>query len=254
MSFISHSILTFSLIASLSTRNHSSKAFIVCSTSSSSSPNHSQSTSDSITACRAKHILVSTQELAEQLCVMIVSGERTFSELAESVSECDSKQNGGDLGWFRKGTMVKGFESMCFNANLNQVFTQKSELGWHVALVTDKSCEQLSISSKDFKSLYESRNWDDKSSFSEEIQLVDVRELEEIQNDGRSLKGFVNVPISAHMEWIEALRSGSLLNKDVETLVLCKSGARAQQMCVFFAQQGFRNVKHIEGGIDAYYS
>jgi len=82
------------------------------------------------------------------------------------------------------------------------------------------------------------------------VQLVDVREADELSR--AKISGFKSVPTSEYPMWGPALEKGELLEMDKETLVLCKHGVRAAQMCVFFAQRGMRNVKYIQGGIDAY--
>ena len=51
---------------------------------------------------QARHILVKSKELAEEVKKKIDDGE-DFSTLAEEYSECPSKKRGGDLGWFGKG-------------------------------------------------------------------------------------------------------------------------------------------------------
>ena len=43
---------------------------------------------------------------------MIVSGQRTFDELASEVSDCSSAKRGGDLGKFGRGQMQRPFEEV----------------------------------------------------------------------------------------------------------------------------------------------
>ena len=43
---------------------------------------------------------------------MIVSGQRTFEELAGEVSDCSSAKRGGDLGRFGRGQMQRPFEEV----------------------------------------------------------------------------------------------------------------------------------------------
>ena len=43
---------------------------------------------------------------------MIVSGQRTFEELASEVSDCSSAKRGGDLGKFGRGQMQRPFEEV----------------------------------------------------------------------------------------------------------------------------------------------
>ena len=84
---------------------------------------------------QARHILVKSQELAEELKKKIDDGE-DFSTLAEQHSECPSKKRGGDLGWFGKGAMVRAFEIAAFTAEEGQVVGPiKTEFGWHVIYV-----------------------------------------------------------------------------------------------------------------------
>ena len=84
---------------------------------------------------QAKHILVGTKELAEELKKKIDDGE-DFGKLAEEHSECPSKKRGGDLGWFGKGAMVRPFEVAAFTAQEGEVVGPlKTEFGWHLIYV-----------------------------------------------------------------------------------------------------------------------
>lgn len=59
--------------------------------------------------------------------------------LATQFSECPSKKNGGDLGWFGRGQMVREFELAAFNGDKGTVVGPvKTEFGWHVIKVLDK--------------------------------------------------------------------------------------------------------------------
>jgi rhodanese-related sulfurtransferase len=83
---------------------------------------------------------------------------------------------------------------------------------------------------------------------SEELQLIDVREPQELAL--ASINGFENFPLSTHAEWSETIQTR--LDPHKETLVLCHHGMRSAQMCQWLISQGFTNVKNIAGGIDAY--
>lgn len=80
------------------------------------------------------------------------------------------------------------------------------------------------------------------------IQLVDVREPEEIQL--AALPGFQYLPLSQFGTWSEQIQQ--ILRPDQETWVLCHHGVRSAQMCQWLVQQGFSQVRNITGGIDAY--
>jgi len=59
------------------------------------------------------HILVKTETEAKNIKARLDKGEK-FSALAKNVSLCPSAKNGGDLGTFTRGKMVKEFEKAAF--------------------------------------------------------------------------------------------------------------------------------------------
>lgn len=82
----------------------------------------------------------------------------------------------------------------------------------------------------------------------EELQLIDVREQQEIAI--AKLEGFENLPLSQFSEWSDTIHSR--FDPHTETLVLCHHGVRSARMCQWLISQSFTNVKNITGGIDAY--
>ena len=88
----------------------------------------------------------------------------------------------------------------------------------------------------------------DRMAQPEPLQLIDVREPEELAIV--SLPRFVNLPLSQYAEWGEQIRSQ--FDPDLETVVLCHHGIRSAQMCQWLQQQGFTQVKNVTGGIEAY--
>ena len=77
--------------------------------------------------------------LATDLYKRTMSGE-DFSKLANEYSMDPSNQNskGGDLGWFKKGRMVKSFDEAAFKAKKNQIVGPiSSDFGYHVIQVRD---------------------------------------------------------------------------------------------------------------------
>ena len=88
---------------------------------------------------RASHILVKTKKEAENILERLNNGE-TFEAIARQVSLCPSKENGGDLGFFDKGQMVKAFEDACFSAEVGQVVGPvKTDFGYHIIKITGKN-------------------------------------------------------------------------------------------------------------------
>ena len=67
----------------------------------------------------ARHILVETKEECENLKTQIESGA-VFSEVAQKHSQCPSGKQGGSLGEFGPGQMVKEFDDIVFSAELNK--------------------------------------------------------------------------------------------------------------------------------------
>ena len=87
---------------------------------------------------KASHILVKTEQEAIDLYNKIKAG-LAFEEAAKDYSLCPSGQEGGDLGYFGRGMMVKPFEDAAFELEVGKVSNPvKTQFGWHLILVTDK--------------------------------------------------------------------------------------------------------------------
>jgi peptidyl-prolyl cis-trans isomerase C len=81
---------------------------------------------------RARHILVSSKQICQELKEDIENGE-DFAALARDFSECPSGSEGGDLGVFSPGEMVKAFDKVVFKEKLNKVIGPvKTEFGYHL--------------------------------------------------------------------------------------------------------------------------
>lgn len=88
----------------------------------------------------AKHILVDSQELAEAIKARLDAGELSFTEAAAQYSSCPSKEQGGDLGSFGRGMMVKEFEEAAFMSPLHAISEPvRTEFGYHIIQVYDKA-------------------------------------------------------------------------------------------------------------------
>ena len=87
---------------------------------------------------RASHILVSTLEEANSVLKELKEGAE-FGILAQKYSQCPSKEQGGDLGFFSKVQMVKEFEDAAFSMDVGQVSEPvKTQFGYHIIKVTGK--------------------------------------------------------------------------------------------------------------------
>jgi len=87
---------------------------------------------------RASHILVKTEDQAQQIMKRLNDGE-DFAKVARRFSSCPSGKNGGDLGWFGRGMMVPEFEKVAFDEDVGKVIGPvKTQFGYHVIRVTGK--------------------------------------------------------------------------------------------------------------------
>lgn len=87
---------------------------------------------------RAKHILLKDEDRAKEILTEIQAG-KSFEEMAQIHSECPSKAQGGDLGYFEKGKMVPEFEEVAFgleNGEISQLV--KTQFGYHIIKLEDK--------------------------------------------------------------------------------------------------------------------
>ena len=88
---------------------------------------------------KARHILVETQETCEQLRTEIEGGA-DFAAIAKAQSQCPSGKQGGDLGEFRPGQMVKEFDDVVFSAEVGTIQGPvKTQFGYHLIEVTSRS-------------------------------------------------------------------------------------------------------------------
>lgn len=87
----------------------------------------------------ARHILVSTEEKCQELKSEIEGGA-DFAEVAKQHSTCPSGKAGGALGEFSRGQMVKEFDDVVFNDELNTVHGPvKTQFGYHLLEITSRT-------------------------------------------------------------------------------------------------------------------
>ena len=92
-----------------------------------------------MTTAKARHILVETEEVCEDLKTQIESG-KDFAEIAAEFSACPSGKSGGSLGEFQPGQMVKEFDEVVFSAELNTVHGPvQTQFGYHLIEITDRN-------------------------------------------------------------------------------------------------------------------
>lgn len=87
---------------------------------------------------RASHVLVKTEDEAKKLREDINAGKISFEDAARQISLCPSGHEGGDLGFFKRGVMVKPFEDAAFAMKeIGEVSEPvKTQFGWHLIQLT----------------------------------------------------------------------------------------------------------------------
>jgi peptidyl-prolyl cis-trans isomerase D len=104
--------------------------------------------SDTNVMAKASHILfranetdpaekkIEAKKLAQKVLAEIQSGA-SFEKMAAQYGGDGTAANGGDLGWFGKGQMVKPFENAIFNANKPGVLPNivETQFGYHIIRV-----------------------------------------------------------------------------------------------------------------------
>lgn len=86
----------------------------------------------------ARHILVPSEEECLALKTRIEGGE-DFAEIAKQHSKCPSGKQGGGLGEFRPGQMVREFDEVVFSGEVGKVLGPvKTQFGYHLIEITDR--------------------------------------------------------------------------------------------------------------------
>ena len=88
---------------------------------------------------QARHILVNTEEACNDLKTEIEGGAE-FAKVAKEHSQCPSGQQGGDLGEFSPGQMVREFDEVVFSAEVGKVHGPvKTQFGYHLIEITSRT-------------------------------------------------------------------------------------------------------------------
>ena len=87
----------------------------------------------------ARHILVASREVCEDLKKEIEGGA-DFADCARKHSLCPSRNQGGALGEFGPGQMVKEFDQAVFTGEVGKVLGPiQTQFGYHLLEVTSRT-------------------------------------------------------------------------------------------------------------------
>lgn len=76
------------------------------------------------------------------------------------------------------------------------------------------------------------------------LKIVDVREISEMAKG--IIPGAVAMPLASLPARIHELSA------EEDIVIVCRSGARSAQACMFLAQRGFKNTYNLRGGMMAW--
>lgn len=171
----------------------------------------------------ASHILLEADEddaaAREQLQSIrdsIESGAARFEEMASRYSDDQSAAEGGDLGWFGRGTMADQFEDAAFNASPGEIVGPiQTEFGHHLIQVSHRTSQAVQLADLAYSlepgqgTLSDKQNTlediafyaEENSSFTEEAESRDL-EVKQVQaeadqesipdlGDSRALSSFM---------------------------------------------------------------
>jgi len=204
------------------------------------------------TRVRVSHILVDSEGLADE-CVSLLEKGTAFAELAESVSTCDSKSRGGDLGWITPGLMVPEFDAAAFTFPPGEVVTVQSDFGWHVVCVAEANYVPDDMSPAELRARLMAGDCEGDAP---SLQLIDLRDDEERTKAMIPNAPFRHLPYLKWQTWAEQAIAGTLeppIDKGVEVLFMDHRGGRAERIMQYLAQAGgFVKGRYLHGGINSY--
>jgi|SRR5690554_4653577 len=96
---------------------------------------------------KARHILINIEDrtiekaeaIADSLLEMLNSGTKMEDIALENSDDVASAREGGDVGWFTEGVMVKPFSDTAFAAEIGSFHKVLTQFGFHLIEVTDKT-------------------------------------------------------------------------------------------------------------------
>ena len=90
----------------------------------------------------ARHILVASEDEAKDVAERLKKGE-DFAALAKEKSK-DTNAEGGDLGFFSRGQMLKPFEEAAFTLDVGEISEPvQTQFGWHIIKVEEKRDQEV---------------------------------------------------------------------------------------------------------------
>ena len=144
-----------------------------------------------------------------------LKGGADFAELAKIISDDkNSGRNGGDLGWFRAGSMVPKFAETAFALKSNGDLSEpvQTQFGWHIIKLIDrKGIETFDEIKKEFK---EKISRDARASLSKDIVIQRIKAKNNFKDLG-SISDFYKVVDSTIFQGKWKKEMAASLNKEL---------------------------------------
>jgi len=104
-----------------------------------------------------------------------------FSEMAIDYSQCPSSENGGDLGYFEREKMIKGFADAAFSLNPGEISDiVRTSRGYHLILVEDRQAKHKLAFDNIRERLYQNLKFE-KAAPAIKAYLKSLREAADVQ-------------------------------------------------------------------------
>lgn len=159
---------------------------------------------------KAKHILIGlqtrTREAAEKTADSVLAVLEAGTPMDEVINLSDDKasvEEGGSLGWFAEGMMVKPFSDAAFSAEVGEYKKVETQFGFHIIQVTEKLepvkkiqvatiTREIKSSKKTYEDLFNkansfSINVTDMESFRKELNANNIQQRTAILTDKDNL-------------------------------------------------------------------
>ncbi|WP_079476935.1 peptidylprolyl isomerase [Marinococcus halophilus] len=156
--------------------------------------NYYEENKDDLVQVEASHILVDSEEKANEIIKKLEEGA-DFAELAKEKSiDTASGESGGELGYFGKGEMTEAFEEAAFNMETDSISEEpvETEHGFHVINVTGK------------KESYKELKDDIRETLQAEEQKDGQQVLNELMQDAE-----INVEDEDYKDWVQTFTEAS---------------------------------------------